>query len=253
MAPVPPEYPLPILNIRVENLAHEGASIFFDSVHPTKVCFVLILASKALTEAVIASFKWLYTPENYPKNVMAILLVLRDMDGVAYTTDYLSLKHIVNSKSRARDEIMGVLVHEVVHCYQYDAKGTAPGGLIEGMADYVRLHEGLSPPHWKRDVPGETWDSGLRTNRFIQCYFLDWLETRYGTGTVREINLAMKDEEYHRRIFKETTGTACEETLGLVLQGAGREDWRGPCRKLCFRSESVDITLCDSILANNEA
>lgn len=47
---------------------------------------------------------------------------------------HFSLDHIKRSKNRARDEIMGVLVHEVVHCYQYDAKGTCPGGLIEGIA-----------------------------------------------------------------------------------------------------------------------
>jgi hypothetical protein len=58
---------------------------------------------------------------------MSILLILRDMDGVAYTHGsendkeiVFSLRHIVNSKARARHEIMGVLVHEVVHCYQYN-------------------------------------------------------------------------------------------------------------------------------------
>ena len=63
------------------------------------------------------------------------------MPGVAYThgsnTDkeiHLSLDHISRSAARARGEIMGVLVHEVVHCFQYNAKGTAPGGLIEGIA-----------------------------------------------------------------------------------------------------------------------
>jgi hypothetical protein len=35
---------------------------------------------------------------------------------------------------------MGVLVHEIVHCYQYDAKGTCPGGLIEGIAGNKMTH-----------------------------------------------------------------------------------------------------------------
>lgn len=38
---------------------------------------------------------------------------------------------------------MGVCVHEMVHCWQWNAKGTCPGGLIEGIADYVRLRSGL--------------------------------------------------------------------------------------------------------------
>ena len=63
------------------------------------------------------------------------------MEGVAYTCGsrhqkevHFSLDYIKKSINRARDEIMGVLVHEVVHCYQYDACGTCPGGLIEGIA-----------------------------------------------------------------------------------------------------------------------
>ncbi len=74
-------------------------------------------------------------------SVNQILLVLKPMDGVAVTFGsetmkevHFSLDHIKRSKNRARDEIMGVLVHEIVHCYQYDAKGTCPGGLIEGIA-----------------------------------------------------------------------------------------------------------------------
>jgi len=63
------------------------------------------------------------------------------MDGVAYTFGehtnkeiHFSLDYIKHSENRAKDEIDGVLTHEVVHCFQYNAKGTAPGGLIEGVA-----------------------------------------------------------------------------------------------------------------------
>lgn len=44
------------------------------------------------------------------------------------------------------------MVHEMVHCWQRNAHGTAPGGLIEGIADWVRLKAGLVPPHWKREA-----------------------------------------------------------------------------------------------------
>jgi hypothetical protein len=65
------------------------------------------------------------------------------MPGVAHTKGgatntekeiHFSLEYIVHCKNRATAEILGVLVHEVVHCYQYDAKGSCPGGLIEGIA-----------------------------------------------------------------------------------------------------------------------
>lgn len=54
MPPIPPpeeqEWDLPKLNLRVEDLSHPGASIFFESVHPTAT----------LKIAVVASFQWLY-------------------------------------------------------------------------------------------------------------------------------------------------------------------------------------------------
>ena len=68
------------------------------------------------------------------------------MDGVAYTFGseiykeiHFSLDHIRNSESRAKDEILGVLVHEMVHCYQYNGQGKCPGGLIEGIAGLADL------------------------------------------------------------------------------------------------------------------
>ena len=160
MPPLPPPphpWPIPKFKLTIEDLDHEGVDIFLTAVEP-KV---------ALREAVIASFKWLYTPETVPTqlvfnhliinhilitevtiydyiyiSVEQISLVLRPMEGVAYTfgTDkhkeiHFSLDYIKNSAVKcARDEIMGVLVHEVVHCYQYDACATCPGGLIEGIA-----------------------------------------------------------------------------------------------------------------------
>lgn len=151
------------------------------------------------------------------------------MDGVAYTTGtrtkkeiHYSLNYIKATRRRAQDEIMGVLVHEVVHCYQYDGHGSCPGGLLEGMAgksstssvlikyipingrlikDYVRLQEGLNPPHWKRRG-GMKWDIGYDGT----AYFLDWIEETVGEGTVRKLNMSMKNRGYHEKIFEDLCG-----------------------------------------------
>jgi hypothetical protein len=112
------------------------------------------------------------------------------MDGVAYTTGsdldndhkeiHFSTRYIASiSPDRQGTEITGVLVHELVHCFQYNGQGRAPSGLIEGIADWVRLRSRLSPPHWKRQA-GERWDAGYQTT----AYFLDYLEVRFGRGTV---------------------------------------------------------------------
>lgn len=75
-------------------------------------------------------------------SVEKITLVFRPMPGVAHTFGselfkeiHFSLDHIRNSAPRARDEILGVLTHEVVHCFQHTGKDVAfPGGLGEGVA-----------------------------------------------------------------------------------------------------------------------
>jgi hypothetical protein len=69
------------------------------------------------------------------------------------------------------------------------------------LTDFVRLRERLDPPHWKR-TPGETWDAGYEKTG----YFLDWIEERYGTGTIRELNASMKDTIYREAVFKDLTG-----------------------------------------------
>lgn len=127
------------------------------------------------------------------------------MPGVAYTVGssldsdhkeiHLSMDYIggvsFNPPNRQHDEIQGVLVHEMVHCWQWNGIGTAPSGLIEGIADFVRLKAGLSPPHWKKEYGGD-WDAGYQHT----AYFLEWLENTYGVGSVRKINDRLRERKY---------------------------------------------------------
>ena len=144
------------------------------------------------------------------------------MNGVAYTKGsdldndhkeiHLSLDFIkAISPARQRDEIQGVLVHEMVHCWQWNAVGTAPGGLIEGIADFVRLKAGFSPPHWKK-VGGGQWDAGYQHT----AYFLEWIERSFGEGSVRKVNNALKDKRYEEddfweRLFDKKVGLLWEK------------------------------------------
>ena len=144
------------------------------------------------------------------------------MGGVAYTTGsdlddehkeiHFSLDYINGIPSaRQKEEIQGVLVHEMVHCWQWNAKGTAPVGLIEGIADFVRLEAGLSPPHWKKETGGQ-WDAGYQHTG----YFLEWIEHTLGEGSVRKINDALKDstyeeDEFWKPLFGKTVGLLWEE------------------------------------------
>lgn len=61
-----------------------------------------------------------------------------------------------------KKELTGVLIHELVHIYQNNACNTMPWGLIEGIADFIRIKAGYVPPHWKMKPKGgwetkKTW------------------------------------------------------------------------------------------------
>ncbi len=77
-------------------------------------------------------------------------------------------------------------------------------------ADWVRLRAGLAPPHWIKGR-GNKWDDGYDST----AYFLDWIEQEYGRGTVRALNLSMRDRGYEDRLFKEHTGRKVTKLWGL--------------------------------------
>lgn len=200
-----PGIPTPKLRFECRDLNHPGALVFFDTTNPVTV----------LSDAVTVVLQTLYTPFEGNAAIpptRSITLVLRSMPGVAYTTGididddhkeiHFSLDYIAGIKStpdrpqRQREEIEGVIVHEMVHCWQWNALGTAPGGLIEGIADFVRLRDGLSPPHWKKEIGGD-WDAGYQHT----AYFLEWMEGKFGEGNVMRVNEALRDKKYEEETF----------------------------------------------------
>lgn len=201
-------------------------SIFFTSHNP----------SAALSSALATVLSTLYHPTRTNAHIpptRSVTLILRPMDGVAYTTGsdldrdhkeiHFSLAYIARIPAALREaEIMGVLVHEMVHCWQWAGLGTAPGGLIEGVADFVRLKAGLSPPHWKKEAGGD-WDAGYQHTG----YFLEWVEGRFGEGSVQRVNARLRGKEYVEGEFWEGLfGKGVEELwaeYGRSLKNGGEE------------------------------
>lgn len=180
----------PLLRLELRDLSSKGTHAFLRLVH----------AAHALDHAVHAVLKHLYTgiQQSLIPGTRSVTLILREMDGVAYTTGlaldddhkeiHLNTRYIAQvAESRQKDEIMGVLVHEMVHCWQHSAFGTAPVGLTEGVADWVRLKAGYAPPHWQRHSDCE-WDAGYERTG----YFLEWLEEQHGEDVVRRLNQGMR-------------------------------------------------------------
>eukprot|EP01097_Dermamoeba_algensis_P007825 TRINITY_DN5015_c0_g3_i1.p1 TRINITY_DN5015_c0_g3~~TRINITY_DN5015_c0_g3_i1.p1 ORF type:complete len:292 (-),score=33.16 TRINITY_DN5015_c0_g3_i1:28-903(-) len=110
-----------------------------------------------------------------------VRFILRNFSGVAYAAGdelHLSSNYISSfSKSRTsaalKSEITGVLVHELVHFYQFAGSGT-PGGLVEGIADWVRAKTGYQ--QWSTTKTGN-WDQGYGAT----AAFLEWVNIKVGS------------------------------------------------------------------------
>ncbi len=212
-------FPQPKLRLEVRDIGHPGAQKFLGAVN----------ASDVLTRAVANIQRLLYRtvadPATHMPPTRSVTVFLRVMDGVAYTTGseldndhkeiHFSLDYISQiNEARLAHEIGGVLTHELAHCYQWNGHGTCPGGLIEGIADWVRLNCDLSPPHWRRD-PGDQWDAGYQHT----AYFLQYLEGRFGTGTVRKMNETLRQNSYEAKPFwTQLLGGPVEQLWGDYLE-----------------------------------
>jgi hypothetical protein len=215
----------PLLRLEIRDLSEDGAKSFL----------TLLDCANVLEEAVNTVISLLYVEASHIPPTRSICLVLRSMPGVAYTTGmdidddhkeiYFSTDYIAGIPiERRREEMLGVITHEMVHCWQWAALGTCPGGLIEGIADYVRLRAGFVPPHWKKDARGD-WDAGYQHTG----YFLDWLEKEMGEGTVIKINDRLRNREYDEEKFWKH---CCGDEIGKLWKryakslrnGEGTED-----------------------------
>ncbi|KAF5448214.1 hypothetical protein F2P56_028770 [Juglans regia] len=124
------------------------------------------------------------------KNVQKVSLFIDDMDGISYTSNneiHVSARYINSYSGNVKKEITGVLYHEMTHIWQWNGKGQAPGGLIEGIADFVRLKAGYVPSHWVQPGRGDRWDQGYD----ITARFLDYCNS-LRNGFVADLNKKMR-------------------------------------------------------------
>ncbi|XP_028797061.1 uncharacterized protein LOC114752492 [Neltuma alba] len=136
------------------------------------------------------------------KNVQTVSLFVEEKDGVAYATNneiHLSSRYVGNYNGDVRREVTGVLYHEMTHIWQWNGNGQANGGLIEGIADYVRLKAGYAPSHWVQPGQGDRWDQGYD----VTARFLDYCNS-LRNGFVAELNKMMRtgySDDYFRQLL----------------------------------------------------
>lgn len=110
--------------------------------------------------------------------------------------------HLMRCRERLREELAGILVHEMVHVYQNDRN--APGGLIEGIADYVRAELGYAMYDVRFDG-SKRWDSGYKHT----AGFLRYLDENRKKGAVRLINNAAA-MGYSEQLWNDIFGSSVE-------------------------------------------
>ncbi|GAB2291712.1 hypothetical protein Dimus_025963 [Dionaea muscipula] len=142
------------------------------------------------------------------KNVQQVTLLVESMDGVAYTSAdqiHLSANYVQGYSGDLKREVTGILYHEMTHVWQWNGNGNAPGGLIEGIADYVRLKAGYAPSHWVQPGQGDRWDQGYD----VTAYFLDYCSSLRGSF-VAELNRKMRDG-YSASYFNDLLGRSVDQ------------------------------------------
>lgn len=220
-----PLLPTPLLRLELRDLSLSGTSHFLHSFDAsTDLAFAVRTVLSLLYPAPSSASSSSTTPASvsappaWPAT-RSVTLIVRDMPGVAYTCGldldndhkelHLSATYVAaQPASHRRNELLGVLVHEMVHAWQWNACGTAPSGLIEGVADWVRLRAGFAAPHWGRDELPVRWDQGYQQTG----YFLQWLEETCGEGTVVKLNARMRAETYDEdRLWRGVCGQGVQD------------------------------------------
>ncbi|CAH1444951.1 unnamed protein product [Lactuca virosa] len=157
------------------------------------------------------SFIWTTFNQNTDadrKNIARVSVFIDDMDGVAYTSNdeiHVSANYIQGYSGDVKTEITGVLYHEMTHVWQWNGNGQAPGGLIEGIADYVRLKAGYAPSHWVKPGQGDRWDQGYD----VTARFLDYCNG-LRDGFVAELNNKMRNG-YNDGYFVDLLGKTVDQ------------------------------------------
>ncbi|KAJ8769034.1 hypothetical protein K2173_024030 [Erythroxylum novogranatense] len=158
------------------------------------------------TLSAASNFIWKLFQQNNPKDrkdVQKVSLFIDDMDGVAYAVNneiHVSANYIGNYTGDVRREITGVLYHEMTHIWQWNGNGQTPGGLIEGIADFVRLKANYAPSHWVKPGQGDRWDQGYD----VTARFLDYCNN-LRNGFVAQLNRKMRSS-YNVQYFVDLLG-----------------------------------------------
>ncbi|XP_031378522.1 uncharacterized protein LOC116193920 [Punica granatum] len=127
----------------------------------------------------------------------------------------LNSDYIQHFNGDIRYEFTGIMYQESKHIWQWNGNGTAPAGLINGMAGYLRLKAGWPSVSWERQGSGNQWDEGYH----VTAYFLEYCNS-IKDGFVAELNAMIRDH-YGNDFFVTILGKSVDEPYGSTTSYEG--------------------------------
>ncbi|HEX8020145.1 basic secretory protein-like protein [Mucilaginibacter sp.] len=105
---------------------------------------------------------------------------------------------------------LDVVTHEVMHIVQA-YKGSNPGWLVEGIADYARYTLGVDNATAGWSLPAYSADQNYTGSYRITARFLVWLDKHVKAGIVKSLDTACRDNTYSDQTWKTLTGKTVDE------------------------------------------
>lgn len=156
-----------------------------------------------------------------PSNV--VLRFRDDMGGASAAASGAGINlNAVWFRRELQREALGAVVHEMVHVVQNYGSArrakpnavSAPGWLVEGIADYVRwfLYE---PQTGGAEITARNFDSARYDGSYrITANFLNWAVQKHDRELVRKLNAAAREGRYEEALWETWTGKSVRELGG---------------------------------------
>jgi hypothetical protein len=149
--------------------------------------------------------------ERFNKNTLSRVTFIVDpgYNGVAATGNGVARYSPKWLKEHPED--IDVVTHEVMHIVQSYPRGSGPGWLTEGIADYVRHKYGVNNEAGKWALPKYDTSHHYTKSYRITARFLLWLETKVRPSIINELDNAMRSRTYVPEIWEKLTTKSLDQ------------------------------------------
>ena len=255
-------YEKPKVTLQIEAEGHEGITKYLELVEKQGYSGIEDWVQHCCLEIAKELY---YTPEEANKHgLKEITYKLNDGGALSYKGGSVphieigfDLNYLVNFIDKhgmdvARDEIYGVLCHEITHGLQNEPKnaggyngGTECYGFIEGTADLSRLNTGgFNPERYPKQ--GGTFRDGYNTTAF----FYLWIYKNLGSNFLKDINRTAEEYETWSlsAVTEELYGMSADVLWNLYQNEVSAYPWDNPEKlKAWFNPSDFSILENESV------